>query len=239
MRFPCARGESAEFWGNATAEIGSMLVPGGALVKGARGGKMLNVAAKAKNIVKAPIAKTAKSAVSVLPCGKLSPLSKLPPRIALSLGLPHRSVTNSGKALKSVKEIQSMTRKDALKYLNSVIDDLNVNVARNKAVYWSGPRAMKTAARFARKKGKSTLEMTPGGKWLDDLKLFNTGGNGSFSQISYKDKKELWRRISGRFVESTRGEAIAVLDKPYPGSIYLKTERDGLIRKGVRLIEKT
>jgi hypothetical protein len=59
-----------------------MLVPGGALVKGARGGKMLNVAAKAKNIVKAPIAKTAKSAVSVLHCGKTVPffhkLGKLP-----------------------------------------------------------------------------------------------------------------------------------------------------------------
>jgi len=50
-----------------------MLVPGGALVKGARGGKMLNVAAKANNIVKAPIAKAVKSAVSVLPCGKMVP----------------------------------------------------------------------------------------------------------------------------------------------------------------------
>jgi hypothetical protein len=63
-----ARGESAEFWGNATAEIGSMLVPGGVLVKGARGARMLNAAAKAKNIVKAP--------VSVLPCGKAAPVLK-------------------------------------------------------------------------------------------------------------------------------------------------------------------
>ncbi len=234
-----AKGESAEFWGNVTAEVGSMLVPGGALAKGARGAKVFSVAAEVKNIIKAPTAKAVKSAVSVLPCGKLSPLSKLPPRIASPLGLPHRSVTNSGKAFKSVKEIQSMTRKDALKYLNSVVDDLNVNVARNKAVYWSGgPRAMKTAARYARMRGKSTLEMTPGGKWLNDLKLFKKGGDGSFSQIANNDKIQLWNRISGRFVESTRGEAIAVLNKPKPGSIYLRTERKKMIENGVRLMEK-
>lgn len=66
-----AKGQSAEFWGNASAEIGSMLVPGGALAKGARGATALSVASKAKNIIMTPIVKAAKSLVSVLPCGKI------------------------------------------------------------------------------------------------------------------------------------------------------------------------
>ena len=65
-----AKGQSGEFWGNVTAEAASLLAPGGALAKGARGAKVLSAATKAKNIIASPIVKATKSAVSVLPCGK-------------------------------------------------------------------------------------------------------------------------------------------------------------------------
>jgi hypothetical protein len=66
-----ARGQSAEFWGTATAEIGTLVVPGGAFVKGARATSVASGLSKAARVITSPVAKATRAAISVLPCDKI------------------------------------------------------------------------------------------------------------------------------------------------------------------------
>lgn len=91
--------------------------------------------------------------------------------------------------------------------LSYVVDKvLDFSTPWDTAVFYSG-RNKKFAERYAVSKGKFTIEMTPGGKYLDGLDLFN------FSSI-YKDgpplpgkrAAEIWDQASGKFASLARGK---------------------------------
>src|SRR5665647_830563 len=64
---------------------------------------------------------------------------------------------------------------EATSYYLELVEKLDVTTAIGKSVFYSGPGNRKLAELFAIAEDKTTLEMTPGGKFLDDLKLFDQG----------------------------------------------------------------
>ncbi|PUZ25395.1 hypothetical protein DCC81_13955 [Chitinophaga parva] len=77
---------------------------------------------------------------------------------------------------------------------------LDFSTTKDGAVFWSGSR-METAQAWAAANGKTTLEQTVGGKYLDDLKLFSPG-----SPLSGKEAAEIWDIASKRFADNASGE---------------------------------
>ena len=60
----------------------------------------------------------------------------------------------------------------AFDYYMQLTEELDVSSAKDAATFYSGPGNRELAEAFARENGKTTLEMTKGGKYLDELKLF-------------------------------------------------------------------
>ncbi|MEZ0539976.1 type VI secretion system tube protein TssD [Fibrella arboris] len=85
---------------------------------------------------------------------------------------------------------------DALKKMAETT--LDFSTAKDGAVFWSG-KNMRTAQDWASKVGKTTLEQTVGGKYLNDLKLFEN--------LPGKQAAEIWDIASKRFAEGASGTA--------------------------------
>jgi len=73
---------------------------------------------------------------------------------------------------------------------------LDFTTKSDGAVFWSGPR-MVDAQKWAKNNGRSTLEQTVGGKYLDELKLFDN--------ISGQDAAEIWDIASKTFAKNASG----------------------------------
>lgn len=105
-------------------------------------------------------------------------------------------------------EIQVDTDPDLLFLrLSYVVDKvLDFSTPWDTAVFYSG-RNKKFAERYAVSKGKFTIELTAGGKYLDGLDLFNSSG-------IYKDgppipgnrAAEIWDQASTKFASLARGK---------------------------------
>jgi len=67
-------------------------------------------------------------------------------------------------------------------------------------VFWSGSR-MKDAQRWAIANGKTTLEQTHGGQYLDSLKLFDPG-----SGLTPQQAGAVWDAASARFARDASGQ---------------------------------
>ena len=102
------------------------------------------------------------------------------------------------------------TRKEAVETYKKNIEEFEIlkNLAKkeldfstepNGAVFWSGNN-MLLAQRWAKKNGKTTLEQTVGGKYLDSLDLF-----GKDSPIMPKQAAEVWDIASKRFADGASG----------------------------------
>lgn len=88
-------------------------------------------------------------------------------------------------------------------------------------VLWSGlgKNGPATAADWARANGGVTLEMTPGGNWLNDMKLY-----GESSPFTSEQADLIWGTVSSKFVSSANGQVRAVLGNVRPTSIYKTVE---------------
>ena len=85
------------------------------------------------------------------------------------------------------------------KLKNLAKKELDFSTEPNGAVFWSGNN-MLLAQRWAKKNGKTTLEQTVGGKYLDSLDLF-----GKDSPIMPKQAAEVWDIASKRFADGASG----------------------------------
>ncbi|PRQ02443.1 putative deoxyribonuclease RhsC [Enhygromyxa salina] len=85
--------------------------------------------------------------------------------------------------------------------LNEAENTLDFSTARDGAVFWSGPR-MADAQRWAAANGKTTLEQTAGGRYLDGLNLFDTPTSG----LSGAEAAQVWDAASRRFAEGASGD---------------------------------
>lgn len=101
--------------------------------------------------------------------------------------------------------LKSLGRLDASRTTDDFLrlaDNLDVSTARNGAVFYSGRGNRELAEAFARQNGRTTLEMTPGGQFLDDLQLF-----GPNSPLTPDQATQVWSRLSQRFSAEASGNA--------------------------------
>ena len=106
---------------------------------------------------------------------------------------------------KKFDEVQDLLKKDpaaAKVRLEQLITngDLDFTTKKDGAVFWGTPNMIR-AQDWAKANGKTTLEQTAGGDFLDELDLFG-GGN----SMSGADAKDVWDMASKKFAESASGE---------------------------------
>jgi len=93
----------------------------------------------------------------------------------------------------------------------------------SEALFWSGlgrgNAGVLRSQRYALENGGRTLEMTGGGKYLDDLNLF-----GPNSPISRAEAELVWAHASREFARGASGQIRAVTGSVRPNSIWRRVE---------------
>ena len=102
----------------------------------------------------------------------------------------------------------------------------DVSTAENCATFYSGPGNRAKAEAFALENGKTTLEQTPGGKWMDDQKLFEREIPG----LSLAHKMRIWQTLSKRYADAASGTCIGFVENARPNSIFNSVEYQALTR---------
>jgi hypothetical protein len=111
--------------------------------------------------------------------------------------------------------------------ISDVVLHLGVKTPQDQLVLWSGLglKGKDRAAAFATEAGGMTLEMTKGGKWLDDLKLFEGGA----PNIDRVEVRQIWQRASEQVARQASGLVRVVRGQISPSSIYSMIERPALL----------
>ena len=104
------------------------------------------------------------------------------------------------------------------------VETLDVGTARNGAVFYSGRGQRALAEEFAAANGRTTLEMTPGGQWLDQQALFAPN-----SPLTPEQATAVWSRLSQRFAEAASGNAVGFVQGARPGGIFNTVEFPQLV----------
>lgn len=124
-----------------------------------------------------------------------------------------------------VKQIGEMFEGDAFDYYMDLVETLDVSTAPNTATFYSGPGNRTLAEDFAKVNGKMTLEITPGGAYLDDLKLFEVG-----SPLTKEEATNVWARLSARYAQNASGNTYGFVNGSWPESIFNTVEYPELLK---------
>jgi len=109
---------------------------------------------------------------------------------------------------------------------NSLVEkakSVDVSSGAHQAVFYSGEGNRARAEAFAELNGKTTLEMTPGGKYFDGLKLFEND-----SPVTKDQAREIWKILSERYAKSASGNAYGFVKGANPESIFNTKEYPAL-----------
>jgi len=109
---------------------------------------------------------------------------------------------------------------------NSLVEkakNADIWTSAHQAVFYSGEGNRARAEAFARLNGKTTLEMTPGGKYFDSLKLFEDG-----SPVTKDQAYEIWEILSERYAKAASGNVYGFVKGANPGSIFNTKEYPAL-----------
>lgn len=106
----------------------------------------------------------------------------------------------------------------------SAAQTLDVSTAENGSVFYSGAGNRALAEKFAASNGRTTLEMTPGGSWLDAQGLF-----GPSSPLTPGEATQVWSTLSGRFAAGASGNAVGFVEGARAGGIFNSTEFPALL----------
>ncbi len=107
----------------------------------------------------------------------------------------------------------------AMNYYMVLAEQLDVTTGISKSVFYSGAGNRKLAEQFAIAEDKMTLEMTPGGKFLDDLKLFEQG-----SPLKPEQATKVWARLSRRYAEQAAGDVFCFVAGARPTGVFTTVE---------------
>jgi len=123
--------------------------------------------------------------------------------------------------------IQDLTP-DQLSYqrLLDGVDELDVTTGRNQSVFYSGQGAREAAENYASSNGLVTLEQTSGGRYLDDLRLFD----GTVTDVGGDQAANVWGRISSNYASQASGDVTAIVNNPRSSSIFLTQELPTLLQ---------
>jgi hypothetical protein len=129
--------------------------------------------------------------------------------------VPNSAVTSAAHPL------QGMTPAQVVEQANA----LGLKTPRDSVILWSGSgkRGPEISQEFAARNGGVTLEMTPGGSWLNDMKLY-----GESSPFTSEQADWIWAKTSESLVGKASGQVRSVLGEVRPTSIYLNKELPGL-----------
>lgn len=97
---------------------------------------------------------------------------------------------------------------------------LDVYTAIDTATFWSGKGNRALAESYVLRTGKVTLEMTPGGNFLDSLQIFKN--------YPYEQAIRPWEVLSMRFAQNTSGQVTAFVENASPTSIFTRIENPAL-----------
>jgi len=131
-------------------------------------------------------------------------------------------------ARKKLTELSPAERKAVLKELVSDPALLDVSTKPNTAVFYSGRVATDSgylqARTFAEAKwsdGKTTLEATVGGKFLDDLKLYGDKSQpDKFTPLlDSDDADEIWTGLSERYARAAKGDVLVYQGEMRPNAV--------------------
>ncbi len=109
------------------------------------------------------------------------------------------------------------------KYMK-LANELDVSTGRNQAVFYSGKGNRELAEAFAKEHRKLTLEMTPGGQYLDELKLFSND-----SHLTVEQAQQVWSRLSQRYAQQASGNIVGFVKGARPNSIFNTVEYPVLV----------
>lgn len=100
-----------------------------------------------------------------------------------------------------------------------LVDEIGLETPRDQLILWSGlgkgNEGVKLSQEFARANGGVTLEMTKGGKWLNEMDLF-----GANSPFTFKEAVKIWEGVSTKMVQQASGQVRSVIGQVRPTSIY-------------------
>lgn len=102
---------------------------------------------------------------------------------------------------------------------------LNVSTSENGAVFWSGPGNRALAEQFAHQNGRFTLELTPGGSWLDQQQLFNA----ATSPLTPAEAIQVWQKFSQRFAAEASGTSVGFVNGARAASTFNTIEYPTLL----------
>jgi hypothetical protein len=101
----------------------------------------------------------------------------------------------------------------------SQVETLDISTNRGAAIFYSGPGNRGAAEAFAQS-GGATLEMTPGGAWLDSRQLFKT--------LPPELAQQPWDRLSQRYAQSSSGSVSAFIDGASKRGTFYRVELPAL-----------
>ncbi|HMJ90787.1 MAG TPA: hypothetical protein VK530_13285, partial [Candidatus Acidoferrum sp.] len=113
---------------------------------------------------------------------------------------------------------------DAFGYYMRMAERLDVSTAPNAATFYSGRGNRELAENFARANEKVTLEMTSGGAWLDQQKLFDTATSG----LTSDQARAVWEAMSRRYAENASGTAVGFVEGASARGIFNRVEYPAL-----------
>jgi len=106
------------------------------------------------------------------------------------------------------------------------ISALDVGAGLGKSVFYSGPDNRLLAEAFAKRTGRMTLEMTKGGRWLEQQPIRQL--------FTRPEVDHLWRTLSARYADGSTGIAHAFGNGSYayPSATFTDVEMRILRAKG-------
>ena len=76
--------------------------------------------------------------------------------------------------------------------------------------------------------GGVTLEMTKGGKWLDDLNIY--GPNSPFTRA---EAGQIWEQVSTKMIQQASGQVRSLIGQVRPASIYRAEQSEILMNNRI------